>query len=257
MSLHKSLKVKGAMARSRNVWKRWERLQQLQKDVDFEFIKQDLPEMFSGMQMGAQRIISIVRSLKTFSRLDDSQWLVTDLHAELNDTLTILNPRLSGRNPVQVVKDYGTLPAIECSPVQIGQVFMNLISNAIDSLEEKQNKLRNLQIKSQTQLDNNFKEDLQRDIEPPIIRIQTQALDRAIAVMISDNGMGIDDETQTQMFNPFFTTKEVGKGTGLGLSIVHEIVTQKHHGAIDCISTPGQGTTFTLTFPLNSPLSKT
>ncbi|MEM1426198.1 MAG: ATP-binding protein [Cyanobacteria bacterium P01_H01_bin.130] len=205
-------------------------LQAAQQAADLEFITQDVPEMLGAMRMGAERITSIVRSLKTFSRVSDGKLHPTDLHAQIDDTLTILNSRLTTQPTIQVIKDYGTLPMVTCSPVQMGQVFMNILTNAIDCFEDQ--------------------EDQEAPLNPPMIRIQTQALEGAVVIAISDNGPGMSAKTQRQMFNPFFTTKEVGKGTGLGMAIVHEIVTQKHQGTIDCTSELGQGTTFTLTFPL-------
>ncbi len=209
-------------------------LQDAQQDADLEFITQDVPEMLGAMRMGAERITSIVRSLKTFSRVSDGKLHPTDLHAQIDDTLTILNSRLTKQPTIQVIKDYGTLPVVTCSPVQMGQVFMNILTNAIDCFEEQEEQ-----------------EEQEAPLNPPTIRIQTRALDGAVAIAISDNGPGMSAATQRQMFNPFFTTKEVGKGTGLGMAIVHEIVIQKHKGTIDCTSELGKGTTFTLTFPLN------
>ncbi|MGD1904327.1 MAG: ATP-binding protein [Geitlerinemataceae cyanobacterium] len=162
-------------------------LQDLRDDVDLEFLQQDLPAMLNSMRMGSERIVSIVRSLKTFSRADDSHRQAADLHVQIEDTLTILKTRLVREDSIQVLRDYGALPLVNCSTGQLGQVFMNLISNAIDSLE---------------------------GVDAPTIRVRTRALGGAVSIAISDNGAGMSAETQAQIFNPFFTTKEVGKGTG-------------------------------------------
>jgi signal transduction histidine kinase len=201
------------------------------KSIDLEFLQNDLAKILKSMQLGTDRVREIVLSLRNFSRLDESGFKAVDLHEGIDSTLLILNHRI--KRSIEVIQDYGELPLAECYPAQLNQVFMNLLTNAIDAIEETQ-------------------------VESPAIRIQTQvdsssAPDAAgsnIIIHISDNGAGISVENQTRIFDPFFTTKEVGKGTGLGLLICYQVM-QKHGGTIALTSQPGQVTTFTLTLPVH------
>ena len=201
-----------------------------QDAIDLEFLKIDFPDMLDSMRLGTNRIVEIVRSLRTFSRTDESHWQPVDLHQHLNETLTILQMRLKEASGIEVKKQYGVLPPVDCYAGQLSQVFMNIISNAIDALDEQR------QEKGST-----FQ---------GVITICTEAIADHVSIQITDNGPGIDAETQTHLFESFFTTKAVGKGTGLGLAIAHRIVTQKHRGTLTCTSAVGQGTTFTLTLPI-------
>ena len=194
--------------------------------IELEFLAEDLPKLLSSMRMGVDRIRQIVVSLRNFSRLDESEMKSVDIHEGINSTLLILNNRL--KHEIQIINKYGDLPLIECYPAQLNQVFMNIISNAIDAL-------------------------LEESTQPSKqIIIQTQRIDFShIQVGIRDNGMGIPPEIREKLFDPFFTTKPVGKGTGLGLSISYQII-EKHRGKIDVISAIGQGTEFAVTLPIQN-----
>ncbi|MEP0876954.1 ATP-binding protein [Funiculus sociatus GB2-M2] len=194
--------------------------------IELNFLAEDLPKLLSSMRMGVDRIRQIVVSLRNFSRLDESEMKSVDIHEGINSTLLILNNRL--KHEIQVINEYGDLPLIECYPAQLNQVFMNIISNAIDAL-------------------------LEESTQPSKqIIIQTQRIDFShIQVGIKDNGMGIPPEIRDKLFDPFFTTKPVGKGTGLGLSISYQII-EKHRGKIDVISAIGQGTEFAVTLPIQN-----
>ncbi|MBD1822534.1 HAMP domain-containing histidine kinase [Cyanobacteria bacterium FACHB-DQ100] len=204
-------------------------------EIDLEFLLEDLPKLLISMKVGADRIKEIVASLRTFSRMDEADCKAVDLHAGIDSTLMILEHRTKSnprRKAIEIIREYGNLPLIECYAGQLNQVFMNLISNAIDALEEY------------TQQHPNFS---------PQIRITTALLDStSVIISISDNGIGIPEPIQSRLFDPFFTTKPVGKGTGMGLSISHQIITERHKGHIECISKPGMGTEFRITIPSQS-----
>ncbi|BAY25906.1 integral membrane sensor signal transduction histidine kinase [Calothrix sp. NIES-2100] len=205
------------------------------EDIDLEFLKQDLPKLLSSMQVGTERIRGIVQSLRNFSRLDEAEFKTVDVHEGLESTLLILQSRLSAKpdfSGIEVIKDYSPLPLVECYPGQLNQVFMNILSNAIDALED-----RKLPHKTN-----------------PTICIVTQALaDKAISIHISDNGSGMDETVQAKLFDPFFTTKPVGKGTGLGLSISYQIVASNHNGKLYCQSALEQGSEFVIEIPVHQP----
>jgi signal transduction histidine kinase len=199
--------------------------------IDLDFLLKDLPKVLESMQVGADRVRQIVLSLRNFSRSDRLLMEAVDLHEGIDSTLLILQNRLKARYhrpSIEVVKEYGDLPSVECYAGPMNQVFMNLLSNAIDALEESPNHLVGR------------------------ITIQTRVnSDRSrVIIRITDNGPGITPEIQSQLFDPFFTTKPIGKGTGLGLSISHQIVVEKHGGILRCESAPGNGTEFWLELPL-------
>ncbi|MEA5618336.1 ATP-binding protein [Cronbergia sp. UHCC 0137] len=202
-------------------------------------MKEDLPKLLSSIKVGASRIREIVMSLRTFSRLDESAIKKVDIHEGIDSTLMILQTRLkaSPESPeIKVIKEYGLLPLVECYAGQMNQVFMNILVNAIDALEES-DKVR------LSELSHN----------PPQITICTELKDEeddipAIAIRIIDNGCGMSEEVKNHLFEPFFTTKDVGKGTGLGLSISYQIVVERHNGKLECFSTPGC-TEFTIIIP--------
>jgi signal transduction histidine kinase len=197
------------------------------EDIELEFLREDLPKTLSSMKMGADRIHEIVVSMRNFSRSDDGNMKSADIHEGIDSTLVILNHRL--KQGIQVIKQYGKLPAVECSPAQLNQVFMNVIGNAIDALEEVK------------------KGDKEYS---PTIWISTEVTaDNTVTVKIRDNGPGIAPGCAQQIFDPFFTTKSIGKGTGLGLAISYQIVA-KHHGKIEVNSQIGQGTEFMITLPV-------
>jgi signal transduction histidine kinase len=207
-------------------------LQAALETMDLEFLTQDLPRVITSMQVGAARIQEIVLSLRNFSRIDEAAFKPVNLHDGLESTLMILQHRLkasSDRPAILIVKKYGDLPGVACSAGLVNQVFMNLLSNAIDALESAY----------QAQL-----------IQQPEIQIWTEITPLAVLVRIIDNGTGIPEPVQSRLFDPFFTTKPVGKGTGLGLSISHQIITEKHGGKLECHSTPDEGTEFRIWLPL-------
>ncbi len=213
-------------------------VQEFSEKIDLAFLNEDLPKVLSSIQVGVERICQIVLSLRNFSRLDEAEVKPVDLHEGINSTLLILQHRLSTKSyqlPIQIIKDYGDLPLVECYPGPINQVFMNLLSNSIDALEER---------KERGLLE-------QHEPQPGVIRIRTERVqDDSVLITISDNGNGIPEEILSKIFDPFFTTKPVGKGTGLGLSISHQIIVEKHIGKLRCYSDPKAGTEFQIQIPI-------
>ena len=205
--------------------------------IDLDFIQDDLPKTLASMELGSDRIREIILSLRNFSRLDQAEIKPVNIHQGLDDTLMILTHRLKAhadRPGIQVTKDYAPLPPIECYAGLMNQVFMNILSNAIDALEADMS-----QRTYQECLDN-----------PSYIKLQTARLDEKwIQIVISDNASGIVPEIQNRIFEPFFTTKPVGKGTGMGMSISYQIVTERHGGNLACFSTPDEGTQFIIQIP--------
>jgi signal transduction histidine kinase len=203
------------------------------EEIDLEFIKSDLPQLLASMKSGTTRITDLVLSLRNFSRLDESDMKIVRLCEGIDSTLLILKHRIqatSDRPEIKIVKDYADLPPIQCYPGQLNQVFMNLMANAIDALEEA------------------F---LAGKVTSPLLRIQTMQSDtRWIEVRIGDNGCGIPEGVRSRIFDPFFTTKPVGQGTGLGLSISYQIITEKHGGSLEVRSEVGQGTEFLIRLPI-------
>jgi signal transduction histidine kinase len=201
----------------------------LQDQIDasnLDFIRTDLPKLVASMEMGTERIQKIVQSLRNFSRLDEAEVKVVNIHEGIDNTLLILNHRL--KHGIEVVKKYGDLPLVPCYPAQLNQVFMNILANALDALMAEEAQL----VKQ--------------------IVIQTQKVDsQQIRVGIWNNGSRIPYEIRDKLFDPFFTTKPVGQGTGLGLTICYQIV-EKHRGKIEVISEPGQGTEFAIVLPLQA-----
>jgi signal transduction histidine kinase len=212
--------------------------------TNLEFLESDLLKLLNSMNFGARRIREIVKSMRVFSRTDDASRTEIDIHECLDGTLTILNYRLKPKpeHPeIEIVKNYGLLPPVECYAGQINQVFMNILSNAIDALDDYNQQRSFEEIKQQ----------------PSRISIRTSMIgDDWVAIHIADNGPGICQEVQAKLFEPFFTTKPAGKGTGLGLSISHQIVVEKHGGNINCQSTPGNGTAFTVKIPIQQRVSQ-
>jgi signal transduction histidine kinase len=205
--------------------------------IDLEFIQTDLPKTLGSMKLGTNRIREIVLSLRNFSRIDEAEFKAVDIHEGINSTLMILGNRLhakSDRPEIEIVKNYGNLPQVECYPGQLNQVFMHILTNAIDTLADHHQ--QQMESKALTRI-------LQ-------IKIRTSVIDRNwVEIAVSDNGLGIPDDVKANIFNPFFTTKTVGKGIGMGMSISHQIVTEGHGGKLICISTPGEGTTFSIQIP--------
>ncbi|HIK03363.1 MAG TPA: sensor histidine kinase [Trichormus sp. M33_DOE_039] len=213
--------------------------------IELGFLKVDSAKLFQSMMIGAERICEIVKSLRTFSRLDEAEFKSVDIHDGIDSTLVILNNRLkpSPDNPygIQITRNYGNLPLIECYAGQLNQVFMNILANAIDALEEQVTKYK--------QTDN-------LDLTLPQIDICTQVIDDDwVEIIIADNGVGIDEQVKQKLFDPFFTTKEVGKGTGLGLSISYRILVELHGGKLECYSPPGSGARFIIKIPIKQSKS--
>lgn len=202
-------------------------------EVDLEFTLKDLPKILSSMKLGVDRIRNISVSLRNFSRTDTNKKLPFYIHEGLDSTLLILRHRLKAdgaRPAIEVIKEYGDLPEINCYPGQLNQVFMNLLSNAVDALEEVHE---------------------QGKKEALILNITTQIKsDNKIIIQIADNGLGIKPDVQKRIFEPLFTTKKVNKGTGLGLSISQQIIEEKHRGSLTCHSVVGEGTKFVIELPL-------
>jgi signal transduction histidine kinase len=208
-------------------------IEELSETIDLEFIEQDLPKVMNSMAMGANRIREIVESLRNFSPWDEAQFKSVYLHQGIESTLLIWQHRLNLDNgwEIEVVKDYGDLPKVECYPGLLNQVFMNLLGHAIDALES-----------------NIAWGEIERS---PQITIRTTGKHpNWISVSISDNVSGIKEAAKAKLFDPFFTTKPVGKGTGLGLSISYQIIVEKHGGRIECFSTEGEGTEFVIEIPV-------
>ncbi|HEY9653029.1 MAG TPA: PAS domain S-box protein, partial [Coleofasciculaceae cyanobacterium] len=220
--------------------------------IEPEFIADDFPKLLESMKEGAYRISQIVQSLRTFSRLDEMERKPVDIHEGIDSTLLILRHRLAQqpeRSPIRVVKEYGELPLVECYPSQLNQVFMNIISNAIDALEVRTGDWKKQQGKARA-TEENFSYP-QGSI--PTIQICTQVVKRNwLLIRIADNGPGLTPEIQPRIFDPFFTTKPPGKGTGLGLSISYQIVVDKHGGQLKCHSIPGQGAEFAIVVPIRA-----
>lgn len=208
-------------------------------DYDLEFIEEDMPRMLSSMRIGAERICKIVQSLRNFSRADE-EIKAASIHEGLDSTLMILRNRLkakSDRPEIQIVRDYDAIPLIECHAGQLNQVFMNILTNAIDAIEDH--------------LDQQAPNLSSSAAKPPCITITTRSQFGQVTIEIQDNGPGMSLVTQQHMFDPFFTTKEVGKGTGLGLAISYQIVTERHQGQLICTSELGKGTTFVIQIPVH------
>ena len=202
--------------------------------IDLDFLISDLPKLLSSMKVGADRIRAIVRSLRQFSRHDEAEMKEVDIHEGIDSTLMILQNRLKTKpdSPgIEVIKNYGNLPLVECYAGQLNQVFMNLLVNAIDALEESI-------VKEKKQIN-------------PTIRISTEVIrNNLITIRVGDNGPGMTIEVLKHLFDPFFTTKPIGVGTGLGLSISYQIVVEKHVGQLYCFSKLDQGTEFVIEIPV-------
>ncbi len=206
--------------------------------IDLDFLVEDLPKLLNSMKLGAERICEIVAALRNFSRIAEAEVKAINLHEGLDSTLMILQNRLkaSGKHPeIQVIREYGNLPLVECYAGQLNQVFMNLLVNAIDAIDEQNQKRTLAEITT----------------NPSVIRVCTELVnDHEVAIRIADNGPGMTEDVKQRLFDPFFTTKPLGTGTGLGLSISYQIVVEKHGGQLRCYSQLGQGTEFVIQIPL-------
>ncbi|MDQ2097665.1 MAG: PAS domain S-box protein [Tychonema bourrellyi B0820] len=210
------------------------------ENIELDFLMEDLPKLLTSMKVGADRIQQIVASLRTFSRMDEAEMKAVNIHDGIDSTLMILQHRLKAKHnqaEIPLIKQYGNLPLVECYAGQLNQVFMNVLSNALDALEER---------------------DLRRSADemrqnPSTISITTEMPkpDRVI-IRIADNGQGMSETVRNRLFDPFFTTKPVGKGTGMGLSISYQIITDRHGGSLECTSSPGNGAEFAIEIPLKA-----
>ncbi|MGF1520936.1 MAG: ATP-binding protein [Leptolyngbyaceae cyanobacterium] len=202
------------------------------KAIDLDFLMEDIPKLLKSLKVGSERIQKIVYSMRNFSRLDEAEFKVADVHEGIESTLLILHSQLEvthTNQKIQILRDYGKLPPIECNPGQLNQVFLNLLSNAIDAVKDCQQQTKTIQIRT---------------------KVINQ---EAIAIYITDNGAGIPEKVKSHIFDPFFTTKPVGKGTGIGLSICHQIISKKHGGKLYFHSIPSEYTEFVIELPIHSP----
>jgi PAS domain S-box-containing protein len=224
--------------------------------IDLEFLLTDLPQLLASMKVGADRIKQIVHSLRNFSRMDEAAMKAVNIHEGIDSTLLILQNRLKAKAnqpEILVIKEYGEIPLVECYAGELNQVFMNIITNAIDALEERDSQRtfaecqQNLsQIRIHTTLVDHldYPDSAANDSASPQVQIT-----------ISDNGSGIPQTIQQRIFDPFFTTKEIGKGTGLGMSISYQIITERHHGSLLCESPSEGGASFIIRIPLHQSQS--
>lgn len=199
-------------------------LQQVEEDIEFDYILKEIDQLLRGMEEGAKRTVEIVKGLRLFSRVDEQDVKRVDIHDGINSTLILLNSSMSGK--IQVYREFGNIPIIECLPGKLNQVFMNIITNAIHALVENLDK-----------------------ITDPKITIRTIHVGEKIRIEIEDNGYGMPPHVKQRIFEPFFTTKAVGKGTGLGLSIVYTII-ENHKGTLEVRTAQGKGTNFIITLPI-------
>jgi len=223
-------------------------IQQVREDIGIDFVRADISKILDSLKVGAERLRGIAESLRKFSRMDDGKLQKTDVHQCVDHALLILNSRI--KNTVEVEKNYGELPSIEGYPNQLSQVFMNILSNAIDALMERAERKTEMGSLRASHHPNRSLH-LTNPWQPTII-IET-ALDpetSTISVRIADNGTGIPSDIQTRIFDEFFTTKPAGKGTGLGLAISWQIVTERHHGQLALRSEMGVGTEFEIVLPI-------
>ncbi|WP_224412364.1 sensor histidine kinase [Oscillatoria salina] len=209
------------------------KIKEIESEIELDFLLEDLPKILQSMKLGAEKLTQIVASFRNFSRMDDKKRQVFDIHESIDGTLLILNNNL--KKGIQVIKNYGELPAFFGYSGLLSQVFMNIIANAIDALMDKQ-----------LEADKNW--------QPQII-ITTNSLENEakkwIVIKIADNGPGIPLEIQEKIFENFFTTKPLGKGTGLGLAISNQIVTEKHGGKLQFNSQLDVGTAFEIILPVD------
>lgn len=196
-----------------------ERIAALKAEIDLPFMREDMVELIAESIDGTSRVRRIVQDLRDFSRPGDSEWQFVDLHAGIESTLNVVWNEIKYK--ADVVRDFGSLPRVECLPSQLNQVFLNLLVNAAQAIPER-----------------------------GVITISTRHVGDEVSIAIRDTGSGIPPDIRDRIFDPFFTTKPVGKGTGLGLSVTYGIV-EKHEGRIEVASAPGEGTTFTVWLPIS------
>ncbi len=221
-----------------------EAIAKLIEDIELDFVKDDFNQLITSMRNGATRIRDIVKSLRTFSRLDEAELKAVDLHENIDSTLVILQNRLKGRRDepdIEIIKHYAALPPIECYSGLLNQVFMNLLVNAIDAIQQRRERLPWEQ---------------QSDYVGCITITTAPITSTQVRISIHDNGIGMTRQIQDQIFNPFFTTKPVGTGTGMGLPTSYQIIRKYHDGELTCSSVPDQGTEFTIQLRFNPQSSR-
>ncbi|MEO1429964.1 MAG: response regulator [Cyanobacteria bacterium J06633_8] len=209
------------------------------EDIELDLLIEDIPRIIYSMKIGVERIGNISNSLRSFSRTDSSSKVACDIHEGIDSTLMILKHRLKASNKrpeIQVVKDYAELPLVYCYSGQVNQVFMNIISNSIDALDEYSSQFSY--------------EEKTKNPHQILIKTEFDLNNDIVTIHFKDNGPGIPEDILNSIFEQFFTTKSVGKGTGLGLSISRQIIEEKHHGKLSCNSSLGEGTEFTIKLPV-------
>jgi len=207
------------------------------EEIDLDYLLEDLPKTIDAMVMACDRLKNISTSLRTFSRAHKDYKVPFNLHQGIDSTILILKHRFKAndkRPAIEVITEYGDLPLIECFPGQLNQVFMNILANAIDALDES----------------NTGRSFADIQAKPNRILITTLMVDKCVNISISDNGKGMTKEVQEKIFDHLFTTKAVGKGTGLGLAIARQIVEETHNGKLSCHSILGEGTDFMIEIPV-------
>jgi signal transduction histidine kinase len=220
------------------------RIQAAIDEIELEFLEEDFIKILNSMNLGTQRIQEIVKSMRIFSRVDEAEVKTVNIHEGIDSTLTLLHHRLKVKpdHPeIELIKEYGQLPQVECHAGQLNQVFMNIISNAIDALDESNQQRSFAEIQQ----------------HPNRIQISTKVIDdNWVAIHISDNGRGVCETVGPKLFDPFFTTKPIGKGTGLGLSISYQIIVEKHGGRLYCQPVLGKGIEFVIEIPIRQQASQ-
>jgi two-component system NtrC family sensor kinase len=248
-----------------------EEIQTYSEEIELEFLKKDLCKLLSSMKIGTQRIQKIVQALRIFSRLDEAECKEVNLHDGIDSALMLLGSRLlatTSRPEIKVVKEYGNLPLVECYAGEINQVFMNMLENAIDAIDEGVQEREILEATTVGKFSLNGdgqKSSLTwgnkcgaQNPTPyllhltPQIKITTEVIpdNKGVLIRIADNGIGMSEDVKHKIFDQFFTTKPVGKGTGLGLAIAYSVVMEKHKGTLTCKSKLGEGTEFFITLPI-------
>ncbi|WP_354666156.1 ATP-binding protein [Nostoc sp. GT001] len=215
-------------------------IEQHAQEIEIDYLLEDVPKMIKSMDVGCDRIKNISTSLRTFSRADKDYKVPFNIHEGIDSTILILKHRLKANEQhpaIEVITNYGDIPQVECFPGQLNQVFMNLLANAIDALEES----------NQGYTFNEIESNINR-----IIITTSVHNDKYVKIKISDNGIGMNDEVKKRIFDHLFTTKLVGKGTGLGLAIARQIIVEKHEGTLVVNSTLGQGSEFEITLPIGN-----
>jgi len=220
------------------------RIQTAIDEIELEFLEEDFIKILNSINLGTHRIQEIVKSMRIFSRVDEAEVKTVNIHEGIDSTLTLLHHRLKVKpdHPeIELIKEYGQLPQVECHAGQLNQVFMNIISNAIDALDESNQQRSFAEIQQ----------------HPNRIQISTKVIDdNWVAIHISDNGRGVCETVGPKLFDPFFTTKPIGKGTGLGLSISYQIIVEKHGGRLYCQPVSGKGIEFVIEIPIRQQASQ-